>query len=96
MPIYRKPDYDDDGEEEGKMRHSKIYQAPETLLGKGGPPIDVYAYSIILTEIATRNDPYGVSNLIFTVNISINQYIIIRPLLDDGDRIKDGGGRDLN
>jgi hypothetical protein len=43
-----------------------VYLAPE-LRGKA-PPLptvagDVYAFSIILVEIATRNDPYGVCQI---------------------------------
>ena len=63
MSYFRKPDPDKLGEEEEEMKQrvSRVYQAPELLLGRVTPAADVYAYAIILIEIATRNDPYGVS-----------------------------------
>ena len=43
---------------------SKIYLAPETELLKPNamtPAADVYSFAIVLVEIATRNEPNGVS-----------------------------------
>ncbi len=64
------------GAEARKLREGKVYLAPEIPLLPAGPgqqspggnrglapPQDVYAYSMILVEIATRNDPYGVSEV---------------------------------
>ena len=43
--------------------YKKVYYAPELLSIhelKLSPPIDVYAFGIILNEIATRSEPFGV------------------------------------
>ena len=63
------PDYglssyrsDDSGEDIGAQR-TRVYQAPEVWQGDKAiaiPPSDVYAFAIILFEIATRMDPYEV------------------------------------
>ena len=58
---------------EYREKQARVYQAPETRPTKGpeskGSPgshpteaADVYAFGIILIELATRNDPYGVSH----------------------------------
>ena len=70
---FRKPDEipDDDDEDDDYCYHdirSQVYKAPEFLNTKTYEPTaagDVYAYAIILIEIATRNDPYGVCIVLF-------------------------------
>lgn len=68
LPEFRKKDpmmIDEDDEEDNFYQElrARVYLAPE-LRGKTQriPTVagDVYAFSIILVEIATRNDPYGV------------------------------------
>ena len=47
-----------------KQQRSKVYRAPElhdVNAGTFTAPADVYAFAIILIEIATREDPYNVS-----------------------------------
>ena len=63
LPTFRKNEVEKfDEEEDVKHRMSKVYQAPEIHQSdRVTQAVDVYAYSIILVEIATRNDPYGVS-----------------------------------
>ena len=59
-------DYDDPGSDNDnhyKEIRARVYQAPEFLLDEPTSPTaagDVYSFSIILVEIATRNDPYQV------------------------------------
>lgn len=61
-------DDDDDGDDEAaeeyyKTMRQRVYQAPEIAdltEYEATAPSDVYAYSIILIEIGTRNDPYEV------------------------------------
>ena len=46
-------------------KRNQVYKAPEFLNNSTSDATacgDVYAFSIILIEIATRNDPYGVSH----------------------------------
>ena len=57
-------DFEDDEDEFYQEKRAQIYKAPEYLEQKAYVPTpagDVYAFAIILIEIATRNDPYGVS-----------------------------------
>lgn len=57
-------DFEDNEDDYNKEKRAKIYMAPEFSHVKSFVPTafgDVYAFSIILIEIATRNDPYGVS-----------------------------------
>ena len=63
LPTFRKNEVEKfDEEEDVKQRMSKVYQAPESHdYDRITQAVDVYAYSIILVEIATRNDPYGAS-----------------------------------
>ena len=53
----------DDNDNYYKEIRSRVYKAPEFLideLSSSTAPGDVYSFSIILIEIATRNDPYQV------------------------------------
>ena len=64
VPILRQAQMTDEEKEEAewKEKRAAVYRAPETYL-KGYEPgneADVYAFGIILIEIATRNEPYGV------------------------------------
>ena len=46
--------------------YRRVYYAPELISIhelKLTPPIDIYAFGIILNEIATRSEPYGVSGM---------------------------------
>ncbi len=46
--------------------YKRVYYAPELLSInelKLTPPIDIYSFGIILNEIATRSEPFGVINL---------------------------------
>ncbi|XP_052777167.1 atrial natriuretic peptide receptor 2-like [Mya arenaria] len=55
-------DFEDDEDEFYQGRRARIYIAPEFADVKEFEPTaacDVYAFAIILIEIATRNDPYG-------------------------------------
>ncbi|XP_060558580.1 atrial natriuretic peptide receptor 1-like [Ruditapes philippinarum] len=55
-------DFEDDEDEFYQEKRAQIYKAPEYLDQKAYEPTpagDVYAFAIILIEIATRNDPYG-------------------------------------
>ena len=56
-------DLDDDDDSYYQEKRSQVYKAPEFLGTNAYIPTasgDVYSFSIILIEIATRNDPYGV------------------------------------
>lgn len=56
-------DFEDDEDEYYQEKRAQVYKAPEFLDQKSFSPTaagDVYAFAIILVEIATRNDPYGV------------------------------------
>jgi atrial natriuretic peptide receptor A len=56
-------DFEDDEDEFYQEKRAQIYKAPEFLDQKAYEPTpagDVYAFAIVLIEIATRNDPYGV------------------------------------
>ena len=58
--------YDED-ESYYHEKRNQVYKAPEFLNNSTSDATacgDVYAFSIILIEIATRNDPYGVSNFL--------------------------------
>ncbi|XP_045157129.2 atrial natriuretic peptide receptor 1-like [Mercenaria mercenaria] len=55
-------DFEDNEDEFYQEKRAQVYKAPEFLDQKAYVPTiagDVYAFSIILVEIATRNDPYG-------------------------------------
>ena len=60
------------GEPEGDgVDYSKVYNPPEFSLDdsrRPSPAADMYAFSIILYEIATRAGPYGVC-MIYLLNI---------------------------
>ena len=46
--------------------YKRVYYAPELISInelKLTPPIDIYSFGIILNEIATRSEPFGVSRL---------------------------------
>ena len=68
LPILRKHDYKtDEMVSDFQSRRRMVYNAPEVA---GSFPLftkssDVYAYGIILIEIASRSDPYGVSGKIY-------------------------------
>ena len=68
LPILRKHDYKtDEMVSDFQSRRRMVYNAPEV---GGSFPVftkssDVYAYGIILIEIASRSDPYGVSGNIY-------------------------------
>ena len=52
--------------DERTKKLNDIYQAPEMLNDPFAVPTaagDIYAFAIILIEIATRNEPYGVSKI---------------------------------
>lgn len=57
---------DEQNERNNMNRRACVYHAPE-IKHQAFPVItaavDVYAFGIILIEIATRNDPFGVSKL---------------------------------
>ena len=57
---------DDIEEEKYKQQRNRVYLSPE-FIGNHNvvatPSGDVYAFAVILVEIAIRNDPYGVSGL---------------------------------
>jgi len=58
-------EYEDDEDDYNQEKRADIYKAPEFKSAKSFCPTaagDVYAFAIILIEIATRNDPYGVGN----------------------------------
>ena len=70
--------FEDDEDDYYQRKRAQIYRAPELNYVKDAeltPAADVYAFAIILIEIATRNDPYGVSTnlqlmyLLPTVNL---------------------------
>ena len=64
--------YDED-ESYYHEKRNQVYKAPEFLNNSTCDPTacgDVYAFSIILIEIATRNDPYGVSPYLLGYYIS--------------------------
>jgi len=70
--------FEDDEDDYYQRKRAQIYRAPELNFVKDAEPTaaaDVYAFAIILIEIATRNDPYGVStnlplmDLFSTVNL---------------------------
>ncbi|XP_061182469.1 atrial natriuretic peptide receptor 2-like [Saccostrea echinata] len=66
LPLLRKHDFkSDEMTSEFQSRRRVVYHAPE--VGGAFPvftkPSDVYAYGIILTEIANRSDPYGDEDL---------------------------------
>ena len=48
--------------------YKRVYYAPELISInelKLTPPIDIYAFGVILNEIATRSEPFGVKILYF-------------------------------
>ena len=64
--------YDED-ESYYHEKRNQVYKAPEFLNKSTSDATacgDVYAFSIILIEIATRNDPYGVSHYLLGYYIS--------------------------
>lgn len=56
------PDPEEEKETIKANRQSRVYLAPELTGGFSQPTsaADIYAFAIILVEIATRNDPHGV------------------------------------
>ncbi|XP_069127745.1 atrial natriuretic peptide receptor 2-like [Argopecten irradians] len=59
--IITEDDDDNEADEYYKKMRERVYKAPELFdlnEYESTAPLDVYAYSIILIEIATRNDPY--------------------------------------
>ncbi|KAH3695487.1 hypothetical protein DPMN_082947 [Dreissena polymorpha] len=60
-------DYKDTNDAFYQNKRAKIYVAPEHARSEEFEPTaagDVYAFAIILIEIATRNDPFGVGGRI--------------------------------
>ncbi|KAK3089141.1 hypothetical protein FSP39_001199 [Pinctada imbricata] len=54
---FRTTDFlDDIAEEKMTQKRNRAYRAPEGTISEEA---DVYAYGVIMLEIATRNDPYG-------------------------------------
>lgn len=71
MMIDLDDDDDDNDDDYYKEMRTHVYRAPELSGQSSYIPTeagDVYAFAIILVEIATRNDPYGV---IFFLNFNI-------------------------
>ena len=74
LPSLRCNDFSEETEELAqdwyfKLRRAKVYRAPElrdVKTSEPTAPADVYAFAIILVEIATREDPYGVSVIAWT------------------------------
>ena len=77
VPLLRNEDRNEEQQEDEdwKMMRTAIYRGPETLHpGYKGPTQegDVYAFSMILIEVATRNDPQGVRTSVYNeVNLGI-------------------------
>ncbi|KAK3089985.1 hypothetical protein FSP39_008227, partial [Pinctada imbricata] len=67
LPEFRRQDElllteDDEDDLKYKQQRNRVYVAPEYLVNDRKDPSqsgDVYSFSMILVEIATRNDPYG-------------------------------------
>jgi serine/threonine protein kinase len=63
--------------------YKRVYYAPELISInelKLTPPIDIYAFGIILNEIATRSEPFGVKNS-FSFYIKITKIFTFRMMM---------------
>ena len=65
LSTYRTRDFFEEYQDEKTLeRKHKAYRAPE---GTFTEEADVYAYGVIVLEIATRNDPYEVCSLLLLI-----------------------------
>ena len=61
--------------------YKRVYYAPELISInelKLTPPIDIYSFGIILNEIATRSEPFGVRMfLFFFLHLILNMFFCL-------------------